>query len=123
MAITLQNDILGISTFEQKEAIKTTCQIKGERRQRNKEKLESIRRRMTEIQRITNESNLTTGTSNWLTCLPITKNLATNLTRSNSTMLKGFVTTGQSPSFHRHVCVFLSTLLFLFLILQKVHIT
>ena len=60
---------------------------------------------MTEIQRITNESNLTTGTSNWLTCLSITKNLATNLTRSNSTMLKGFDTTGQSPSFHWHVCV------------------
>ena len=34
MTITLQNDILGISTDEQDEAVKTTCQIKGERRQR-----------------------------------------------------------------------------------------
>ena len=64
MAITLQNDILGISTDEQNEAIKTTCRIKDERRQRNKEKLESIRTRMMEIQRIKNESNLTRGASN-----------------------------------------------------------
>ena len=35
MTITLQNDILGISTDEKNEAIKKTCQIKGERRQRN----------------------------------------------------------------------------------------
>ena len=34
MTITLQNDILGIPTDEQDEAVKTTCQISGERRQR-----------------------------------------------------------------------------------------
>ena len=71
MTTALQNDILGIFTEEENEATKTTWQIKGERRQRNKEKLEMIRTRMTEIQKITNESNSTTGAPNWLTCLPI----------------------------------------------------
>ena len=63
MTITLQNYILGISTDEEKQVVKTTCQIKGERRQRNKEKMETIKTRMTVIQRITNKSNSTTGVS------------------------------------------------------------
>ena len=89
LTITLQNDILGISTDEENEAVKMICQIKGERRQRNKEKLETIKTRMTEIQRITNESNSTTEAL---------KGQSTNSARSYSTA-------GRSPNFHRHVRV------------------
>ena len=65
----LQNDLMGRD--QDGNNGKSVSQIKSEKNERNKEKLERLKTEMNEEQKRLNGANTMTGTSNWLTNLPI----------------------------------------------------
>ena len=67
MTLNLKNLILDMN----EEGGKTKHQLQSERRQRHREKLESIRADMSDSEKRQNEANRESGVSNWLTTLPL----------------------------------------------------